>query len=55
MFIDYDPSSRFNAFDLISIKLMLWERLDASVDITTRDGLHPRLRSRIEESTRQVF
>ncbi|MEK1892493.1 MAG: nucleotidyltransferase domain-containing protein [Rhizobium sp.] len=33
-FIDCDPSSRFNAFDLIGIKLMLEERLDA--DITTR-------------------
>ncbi|CAN7197431.1 nucleotidyltransferase family protein [Rhizobium sp. LjRoot258] len=53
LFIDYDPSSRFNAFDLIGIKLMLEERLDA--DITTRDGLHPRLRSRIEKSAMQVF
>jgi predicted nucleotidyltransferase len=55
LFIDYDPASRFNAFDLIGIKLMLEEKLDASVDITTRDGLHPRLKSTIEETAMQVF
>jgi predicted nucleotidyltransferase len=55
LFIDYDPASRFNAFDLIGIKLMLEEKLDAPVDITTRDGLHPRLKSTIEETAMQVF
>ncbi|KQV32692.1 DNA polymerase III subunit beta [Rhizobium sp. Root1203] len=55
VFIDYDPLGRFHAFDLISIKLMLEEKLAASVDITTRDGPHPRLRSKIEKSALQVF
>lgn len=55
LFIDYDPKSRFNAFDLIGIKLMLEEKLGNPVDITTRDGLHPRLRARIESSAMQVF
>ncbi|MDM9626702.1 nucleotidyltransferase domain-containing protein [Rhizobium sp. S152] len=55
LFIDYDPESRFNAFDLIGIKLMLEQRLDTSVDITTRDGLHPRLRPEIEATAMQVF
>jgi predicted nucleotidyltransferase len=55
LFIDYDPESRFNAFDLISIKLMLEERLVVSVDITTRDGLHPRLKPLIEKSAMRVF
>lgn len=55
LFIDYDPQSRFNAFDLIGIKLMLEDKLGSPVDITTRDGLHPRLRARIEASAMQVF
>jgi uncharacterized protein len=55
LFIDYDPQSRFNAFDLIGIKLLLEEELGVSVDITTRDGLHPRLKRSIEESAVRVF
>lgn len=54
IFIDYDQDSRFNALDLMSIKLLLEEKLKTSVDITTRDGFirasriksrHPRSRS----------
>ena len=55
LFIDYDPGSRFNAFDLVGIKLLLEDRLGAAIDITTRDGLHPRLRDRIEASAIRVF
>ncbi|MBB4568431.1 hypothetical protein GGE67_001013 [Rhizobium leucaenae] len=55
IFIDYDPASRFNAFDLISIKFLLEEDLHTPVDITTRDGLHPRLRPAIERSATRVF
>lgn len=55
LFIDYDAGSRFNAFDLIGIKLFLEERLGASVDVTTRDSLHPRLRAGIEKTAVQVF
>jgi uncharacterized protein len=55
VFIDYDPVSRFNAFDLVGIKLMLEKELQLSVDVTTRDGLHPRLKERIEQSAIQVF
>ncbi|TCM55753.1 hypothetical protein C8J36_103118 [Rhizobium sp. PP-F2F-G48] len=55
LFIDDDPASRFNAFDLIGIKLMLEERLESTVDITTRDGLHPMLTADIEASALQVF
>ncbi len=55
LFIDYDPGSRFNAFDLAGIKLLLEDRLGAVIDITTRDGLHPRLRDRIEASAVRVF
>lgn len=55
LFIEYDPGGRFNAFDLVGIKLFLVERLGTEVDVTTRDSLHPRLRQRIEQSAVQVF
>jgi uncharacterized protein len=55
LFIDYDPNSRFNAFDLVGIKQFLEEELGVEVDITTRDGLHPMLRADIEQSALRVF
>lgn len=55
LFIDYDLDSTFNAFDLVGLKLLLEEQLSAPVDLTTRDGLHPMLRGRIEASAIRVF
>ena len=55
LFIDYDPASRFNAFDLVGIKQYLEDQLHMSVDVTTRDGLHPMLRAEIEQTAVQVF
>ena len=55
LFIDYDPDSRFNAFDLVGIKLLLEEKLQVPVDVTTRDSLHPRLKSGLERSAVRVF
>jgi uncharacterized protein len=55
LFIDYDPGSRFNAFDLVGIKQYLESELGVEVDITTRDGLHPMLRAEIEQSALRVF
>jgi uncharacterized protein len=55
LFIDYDPDSRFNAFDLVGIKQFLEGALGVDVDITTRDGLHPMLRQDIEQSAVRVF
>ena len=55
LFIDYDPNSRFNAFDLVGIKQFLENELGVDVDITTRDGLHPMLRGAIEQSAIHVF
>jgi uncharacterized protein len=55
LFMDYDPTSRFNAFDLIGIKQFLEDELHSSVDITTRDGLHPMLREDIEKTAIRVF
>ncbi len=55
LFIDYDPNGRFNAFDLVGIKLFLEKELALPVDLTTRDGLHPMLKSDIEQSAMRVF
>jgi uncharacterized protein len=55
VFIDYDQSSKFNAFDLIGIKFLLEDHFGLPVDLATRDGLHPRLRERIEQSAIRVF
>lgn len=55
IFIDYDEAGRFNAFDLIGIKHLLEGELGTVVDVTTRDGLHPMLRTRIEASAVRVF
>lgn len=55
VFVDYDAASRFNAFDLVGIKLLLEDALGAPVDVMTRDGLHPRLRGTIERSALRVF
>lgn len=55
LFIDYDRDSSFNAFDLVGIKQYLERALGVDVDVTTRDGLHPMLRSDIERSAVRVF
>ena len=55
LFIDYDPNSKFNAFDLVGIKQYLEDELKLPVDVTTRDGLHPMLRPEIERTAVRVF
>lgn len=55
IFIEADSAARFNAFDLIDVKTILEKRLAARVDLTTRDGLHPHLRDRIEREAIRVF
>ena len=55
LFIDYDPASRFNAFDLVDIKQFLEAQLGLAVDVTTRDSLHPMLADDIQNSAVRVF
>ena len=55
LFVDYDQHGRFNAFDLVGIKLFLEKELDLPVDLTTRDGLHPMLKAEIERAAVRVF
>jgi len=55
IFIEAEPEARFNAFDLIDVKSILEKRLAVRVDLTTREGLHPRLRGHIEREAIRVF
>ncbi len=55
LFIEYDPDNRFNAFNLVDMKVFLESELGSSVGLTTRDGLHPMLRPAIEKSAIRVF
>jgi hypothetical protein len=55
LFIDYDPSAHFNAFDLLDLKSLIERKLGSPVDLTTRDGLHPRLREKIEREAIRIF
>ena len=55
VFIDYDPKSRFNALDLVGIKQYLEDELKVPVDVTTRDGLHPMLKAKLERSAIRIF
>jgi hypothetical protein len=55
LFIDYDPRSKFNAFDLVAAKRLLQEGLGVDVDLTTRNGLHPLIRKKIESEATRVF
>jgi predicted nucleotidyltransferase len=55
LFIDYDPDGKFSLLELVGIKLLLEEKLGVEVDVTTRDSLHPMLRTEIERSAVRVF
>jgi hypothetical protein len=55
LFLDYDPRSKFNAFDLVAAKRLLQQGMGVEVDLTTRSGLHPLIRKKIESEATQVF
>lgn len=55
LFLDYDPRSKFSAFDLVAVKRMLQEGLGVEVDLTTRNGLHPLIRKKVEAEATRVF
>jgi uncharacterized protein len=55
LFVDYDPFGAFSFVELIRLKALLTEKLARDVDVTTRDGLHPRLRSAIESGSIKIF
>ena len=55
VFIEYDTGKKFSILDLVGVQQELSEQLGAEVDIATRDGLHRRLRKRIEQSAIRIF
>jgi len=55
LFIDYDGTTRFSLISLLKIKHFLEDEIGASIDIATRDSLHPRLRPGIEQSAYRLF
>ena len=55
LFVEYDRDSHFSLVELVGIKQLLERRLGVPVDLTTRDGLDPLLRDRIEASAERVF
>lgn len=55
LFVDYDPRGRFNALDLVAVKRLLEKSLRVEVDLTTRKGLHPLIRKRVEAEATRVF
>jgi predicted nucleotidyltransferase len=55
LFVDYDPESRFSLLDLAGIKVYLEDELGIETDVTTRGGLHPMLKEKIERSAVRIF
>jgi predicted nucleotidyltransferase len=55
LFLDYDPRGRFSVLDLVAAKRLLEEGLGVEVDLTTRNGLHPLIRKRVEAEATRVF
>jgi predicted nucleotidyltransferase len=54
LFVDYDRD-KFGFVELIRLREHLSQVLKRPADLTTRDGLHPLLRSRIEAEAIKVF
>lgn len=55
VFVDIEPGRTFSLFDLVGLKQLLEDWLRVEVDVTTRGGLSPHLRSDIETSALRVF
>ena len=55
VFVDYDPAGEFSFVELVRLKALLEQKLARDVDVTTRDGLHPRLRAEIERASIKIF
>jgi uncharacterized protein len=55
VFIDYDPEGPFSFVELVGLHDLLQAKFNRDLDVTTRAGLHHRLKSSIEASSIQVF
>lgn len=54
LFVDYDPE-RFSLVELVRLRERLSRDLGVAADLTTREGLHPRLRDAIEAEALKVI
>jgi predicted nucleotidyltransferase len=54
-FIDFDASRKFSLIDLVGVQSLLERELGLTVDLTTRNSLNPRLRSRVEAEAIRVI
>ena len=55
VFIDREPGARFTFVELTNLLFLLEEEFGRQIDLTTRGGLHPRARNRIESSAVRVL
>jgi predicted nucleotidyltransferase len=55
IFIDRDLTRTFTLIDLSRMEHLLEDSLEAKVDLTTRDSLHPVLKADIEQTAIRVL
>ena len=55
LFIDVAPGRKFSLIDLAGMHAFLVEELGIEIDLTTRKGLHPKLRDQIESEAVRIF
>ena len=55
VFVEYLAQQRFTLLDLMKIKHRIEDETGLTVDITTKDSLHPMLRDKIESEAVRVF
>ena len=55
LFLEYDAAAKFSIFELVEAKHMFEDELARSVDVATRNGLHPLMRDEIEREAIRIF
>ena len=55
VFIEIEPNRKFSLIDLAGVQNLLATELGVAVDVTTRSGLHPKLRAEIEREAVRAF
>ena len=55
VFVDKDPDHRFGFLEYTGLIIMLEDIFGRSVDVSTRNSLHPMLRADIESTAIRVF
>ncbi len=55
LFLDLEPGSCFTLLDLVAAKHMVEDDLGVTVDMTTRCGLHPLIKTSVEDEAIRVF